>query len=483
MKNLLIKNLFFFLSLMTTMQLTAQVVKFEKVYGNTGYEYGYSVVQTYDKGYAMAGATSSFGNGNTDAYLLKVDSLGAIQFQKMYGGVNIDQAYCIKQTADSGLIMAGYTNSFGNGGYDMYVNKTDALGNVTWSKTYGGTNWDFAYSIQQTTDGGYIIAGGTSSYGNGNEDMYLVKINAKGDTSWTKTYGGSEDDEARSVKQTKDGGYILTGYTKSFGDSLGDIFTVKTNSIGDTLWTYTYKGATEDFSFDIIESIYNKYIIAGKTKRNNTGDFDGVTIELTLSGKFKNMDYWGGPKEDGIQSITESPTGRVAIAGYTTSFGMGGTDFLLYLMNPYNSATFGQGNMEKAFSINKTSDGGYIICGTSNSFSPFDHIYLVKTDSSGVSSGKIINVITNINTYSKISSKYTVYPNPTKDKININTIAGIKIKSLTIKDILGKAYPAPLITVNQDKIEVDCSFLKNGMYFISIENNYSIDIQRIIIQH
>lgn len=465
------------------MRLSAQVVKFQKVYGNSGYEYGYSAIQTYDKGYAIAGATSSFGNGNTDAYLLKVDSLGVIQFHKMYGGVNIDQAYCIKQTADSGLIMAGYTNSFGNGGYDIYINKTDAFGNVSWSKTYGGTNWDFAYSIQQTTDGGYIIAGGTSSYGNGNEDMYLVKINATGDTSWTKTYGGIEDDEARSVKQTKDGGYILTGFTKSVGDIMGDIYTVKTNSSGDTLWTYTFKGAKEDFSFDIIESIYGKYIIAGKTKSNNTGDFDGVTIELSLSGKFITIDYWGGSKEDGIQSITQSPSGRIAVAGYTASYGLGGTDFLLYLINPFGSGTYGKGDMEKAFSINKTSDGGYIMCGTSNSFSPFDHIYLVKTDSNGVSSGNIINVITNIKAYSKDRSNYTVYPNPTKDKITVNTINGIKIKTITIKDILGKTLPIPLITFNPDKIEVDCSSLKNGMYFINIVNNNRIDIQPIIIKH
>jgi hypothetical protein len=481
--NSLIKNIFFFFFLITTVRLSAQVVKFQKVYGNSGYEYGYSAIQTYDKGYAIAGATSSFGNGNTDAYLLKVDSLGVIQFHKMYGGVNIDQAYCIKQTADSGLIMAGYTNSFGNGGYDIYINKTDAFGNVSWSKTYGGTNWDFAYSIQQTTDGGYIIAGGTSSYGNGNEDMYLVKINATGDTSWTKTYGGIEDDEARSVKQTKDGGYILTGFTKSVGDIMGDIYTVKTNSSGDTLWTYTYKGVKEDFSFDIIESIYGKYIIAGKTKSNNTGDFDGVTIELSLSGKFITIDYWGGSKEDGIQSITQSPSGRIAVAGYTASYGLGGTDFLLYLINPFGSGTYGKGDMEKAFSINKTSDGGYIMCGTSNSFSSFDHIYLVKTDSNGVSSGNIINVITNIKAYSKDRSNYTVYPNPTKDKITINTINGIKIKTITIKDILGKTLPIPLITFNPDKIEVDCSSLKNGMYFINIVNNNRIDIQPIIIKH
>ena len=480
--NQVIRKIFLFLFIMYAGILSAQTVKFEKIYGNTGYDYGYAAIQTYDKGYAVAGVTSSFGKGNTDAYLLKVDSLGEIRFHKTFGGINIDQAYSIQQTTDSGLVMAGYTNSFGNGGYDMYINKTDASGNIIWTKTYGGANWDFAYSIRQTSDGGYIVAGGTTSYGNGNEDMYLVKLNASGDTTWTKTFGGTDDEEAKSVKQTKDGGYILTGFTKSFGDNTGDIYTIKTNSKGELLWAYQYKGSKEDFSFDIIESASGKYIIVGKTKSNNTGDFDGVKIDISLSGSFISMDYWGGPKEDGIHAITESPGGRLAIGGYTYSYGIGAADFLLYLINPFNSATYGKQETEKIFSINKTKDGGYIICGTSNSLSTFEHIYLVKTDSNGISSGKIVNVVTGMLNHSKFSNKFTIYPNPGNDKITINNLTGIPVKKITVKDILGKTCMTTAIT-NYDKIEMDCSALKNGIYFICVENNVFIDTQPVIIQH
>src|ERR1035437_7667261 len=190
-------------------------VKFEQILGGTGYDYGYSVIQTYDKGYVFAGSTTSYGSGNSDAYILKTDSLGVMLWQKTFGDINIDQAYSIKETTDSGLVIAGFTNSFGYGGYDMYVIKTDKNGNAIWTKTYGGTNWDFAYSIEPTTDGGYIIAGGTYSFGKGNEDMYLVKTNSTGDTLWTKTYGGANEDEAKSVKQTTDGGYMTVGYSEN----------------------------------------------------------------------------------------------------------------------------------------------------------------------------------------------------------------------------------------------------------------------------
>ena len=170
MKNF-VKLIFFIFIICPSNYTIAQAVKFEKVYGGTGYDYGHSVAQTFDKGYVIAGATTSFGVGSTDAYILKTDSMGVVLWQKTFGGINIDQFYSIKETSDSGFVMAGFTNSEGNGGYDMYVVKTDKNGDSLWTKSFGGTNWDFAYSVEQTSDGGYIIAGATYSYGNGNTDI------------------------------------------------------------------------------------------------------------------------------------------------------------------------------------------------------------------------------------------------------------------------------------------------------------------------
>ncbi|MBL7883281.1 MAG: hypothetical protein JNL69_04395, partial [Bacteroidia bacterium] len=125
----------------------AQSVKFEKIFGGNDYDYAYSVTQTFDRGYVVAGSTSSQGYGSTDAYVLKTDSLGNVLWQRYFGGINIDRFYSVTETPDSGLVMAGYTNSLGAGGYDMLVVKTNKLGVVEWEKYYGGSNWDFAYSI------------------------------------------------------------------------------------------------------------------------------------------------------------------------------------------------------------------------------------------------------------------------------------------------------------------------------------------------
>ena len=221
--------------------------KFYCRYGGNGYDEGNDVKQTLDGGYIITGSTSSIGQGNTDMYLLKLDSMGQVKFQKTFGGVSNEIGKSIVQLADSSYVMAGYTSSSGVGGYDVFLVKADKTGNLIWQKTYGGSDWDFANSMDATADGGFIIAGTTYSYGKGNADGFVIKTDANGDTTWTKTFGGLKDDEFKSVIQTSDGKYALTGYTKSFNDSLGDVWAIKLDINGDTLWRKFYGGVKEDF--------------------------------------------------------------------------------------------------------------------------------------------------------------------------------------------------------------------------------------------
>jgi len=176
--------------------------------------------------------TYSFGAGGGDVFLIKTDANGNVQWAKTYGGTSRDEAYSVQQTSDGEYIVAGVTYSFGAGGGDVFLIKTDANGNVQWAKTYGGTNGDSAYSVQQTSDGGYMVAGVTYSFGAGGGDVFLIKINASGNLQWAKTYGGTSRDEAYSVQQTSDGGYIVAGRTQSFGAGGGDVFLIKTDANG-----------------------------------------------------------------------------------------------------------------------------------------------------------------------------------------------------------------------------------------------------------
>ena len=240
--------------------------KFYCRYGGNGYDEGNDVKQTLDGGYIITGSTSSIGQGNTDLYLLKLDSMGQVKFQKTFGGVSNEIGKSVVQLSDSSYVMAGYTSSSGVGGYDVFLVKADKAGNLIWQKTYGGSDWDFANSMDTTADGGFIIAGTTYSYGKGNADGFVIKTDANGDTTWTKTFGGLKDDEFKSVIQTTDGNYALTGYTKSFNDSLGDGWIIRIDQTGNSTYTTSVGGLYSDVLNDVVELTNTNLYFVGSNK-------------------------------------------------------------------------------------------------------------------------------------------------------------------------------------------------------------------------
>jgi len=244
---------------------------------------GFSVQQTAD-GYIIAGWTRSFGAENKDVCLIKTDASGDTTWTRTYGGPGDDGGYSVQQTSDGGFVIAGYTYSFGAGSSGAYLVKTNSTGDTLWTRTYGGTRDDVGYSAQQTTDGGYVIAGRTQSVGAGNEDVYLIKTNTSGDTLWTRTYGGTDYDGGRSVQQTADGGYIITGYTHSSGAGSGDVYLIKTNASGDTLWTRTYGGPSPDVGYSAQQTSDSGYIITGYTYSFGTHYGDVYLIKTDANG-------------------------------------------------------------------------------------------------------------------------------------------------------------------------------------------------------
>jgi len=257
-------------------------IKWIKTYGSGG-DVGFSVQQTLDGGYIIAGITWSFGADYEDVYLIKTDAYGNVEWTKTYGGNAGDQSYSVQQTQDGGYIIAGETES-GAGRHDVYLIKTDVYGNVEWTKTYGGGDWDLGCSVQQTQDGGYIIVGATESFGAGEFDVYLIKTDAYGNVEWTKTYGGSYNDCGLSVQQTEDGGYIIAGYTYSFGAGKGDVYLIKTDAYGNVEWTKTYGGGGDDRGGSVQQTQDGGYIIAGATGSFGAGSWDVYLIKTDAYG-------------------------------------------------------------------------------------------------------------------------------------------------------------------------------------------------------
>ena len=267
---------------------------------------GYSVQQTTDGGFIIAGSTRSFGVGTPDGdnvYLIKTNASGDTLWTRNYGGTGIDWGNAVRQTTDGGYIIAGYTESFGAGIGDVCLIRTNAAGDTLWTRTYGGIYDDWGYSVQQTTDGGYIITGGTASFGAGDEDVYLIKTNALGDTLWTRTYGGTDIERGYSVQQTTDGGYIFAGLTYSFGAGGADVYVIATDAQGDTLWTRTYGGTGDDEGYSVQQTTDGGYIITGWTASFGAGGNNVYLIKTDAQGDTLWTRTYGGTGYDEGYSV------------------------------------------------------------------------------------------------------------------------------------------------------------------------------------
>jgi hypothetical protein len=238
-------------------------------YGGEGDEGAASVLAMPD-GFAIAGSTNSFGAGSSDFYLVKTDLTGTLQWNKTYGGTGSDSATCIISTSDGGYAIAGETDSYGSGWSDFWLVKTDYKGKVQWSHTYGGTGSDLVESVIETIDGGYALTGQTTSYGVGT-DFWLVKTDAAGNHQWNKTYGGTGYDGAKSIVQTSEEGYVLMGTTDSFGAGSSDFWLVQTDASGITQRSMTYGGTDSDEAHRAVATSDGGYALVGDTWSYGSG--------------------------------------------------------------------------------------------------------------------------------------------------------------------------------------------------------------------
>jgi len=367
----------------TTPEFEPHSLMWSQTFGGSNNDAAESIQRTMDGGYILVGYTESYGAGNNDAWLIKTDTEGTEQWGQTFGGSNDDVTKSVQQTTDGGYILAGWTKSYGAGNDDAWLIKTDAEGTEQWSQTFGGFDDDWVEFVQQTTDGGYILAGKTKSYGAGNGDAWLIKTNAMGTEQWSRTFGSYKNDWVFSVQQTTDGGYILTGFTYSYGIGGMDAWLIKTDAMGIEQWSQAFGGSDNDMTKSVQQTTDGGYILAGFTWSYGAGNRDVWLIKTSAEGTEQWSQTFGGPDWDMARFVQQTMDGGYILAGYTDSYGAGMESAWLIKTDAEGTEqwnqTFGGSKTDGLASVQQTMDGGYILAGKTDSYGANDRdAWLIK---------------------------------------------------------------------------------------------------------
>ena len=462
-----------------------------RTYGALSQDEGHAIRQVHDSGLVVVGSTGSFGFGNSDVYLLKVGLNGDLLWSKTFTDTQVESGLDVRQTLDSGLIITGFTNSFGNGGYDVYLLRTDSLGNVLWEKSYGGADWDFGYKVAVLPDGGFLVIGDTYSFGSGNSDVYLIRTDENGDTLWTQTYGGPLEDYGRSVKETSSGGFVLAGgYSHSTADM--DAWLLLTDAMGDTVWTSTVGGDSLDYARDVVETADLGYSAIGITQSYSPYS-EMLHLKVDQNGMESWQNNWGQINDqEGHELILRNDGGFIA-GGYTKTSGAGGKEFFTQRVasnGAYESGrTNGYPDDEEGFGLDSTNDGRIVMVGYIEGvgFGQKD-VMVILADSTGDTGGSppisIIDPL-NVNEQTEEIVDVSVYPNPFVQGtyIELGSGRGSLEWEISVNDITGRLVWIAT-GLRQDRVWFDGKALRPGVYMYRIETaDGRASSGRLILQH
>tara|TARA_R100000935_G_scaffold15425_1_gene30765 strand:- start:40177 stop:41697 length:1521 start_codon:yes stop_codon:yes gene_type:complete len=474
---------------------TAPTIEWESSFSSGGNDDCFHILPTQDGGYLAAGHTFT-SNMYPDYWLIKLDSSGEMEWEKIIGGSFAESPREIIATPDNGYIIVGRSQSVdgdisGNiGTFDFWVVKINSIGEIQWEKSYGGTQFDEALSIIMTPDNNYVIAGNTASNDvdvtghQGLVDYWVIKIDGSGNLLWQKTMGGTRDDRAESIKNTPDGGFIVAGYTDSsdgdVSEHLGedDYWIVKLNAAGEIEWEKTYGGSDVDLARDIQVTIDGNYIVFGYTASNdvdvtdNNGGFDVWVVKLDDTGNIIWQKNFGGSENDYSLSGKATLDGGIVVGGSTHSnngdvtYNRGSAD--VWIVKLYASgdlrweSTFGGSNYELSNSIEKTADGGYILGGYSESS---DGNVSNPTPALGdIWIAKLEPEVLDITEFTEIG--ISASPNPVQNSLNVTS--KLPIGNIKIYNGSGEFINSYLIKSNNTNI--DMSQYSSGVYMLEVEN-------------
>ncbi|OYD16824.1 hypothetical protein CH333_02535, partial [candidate division WOR-3 bacterium JGI_Cruoil_03_44_89] len=425
--------LFVMIGVSILLSKTMSGTSWTRTYGGPQYDAGSSVIQTQDEGYLVVGTTCSYGAGNRDLWIIRTDSLGDTLWTRTYGGSEGDDGGYIISTSDGYYLLMGSTKSYGAGFRDAWLLKIDSTGDTLWTHTYGGNGVDHLSCVVETPDNGYLLVGGIQS-GEYTNDLWLVKTDSLGDTICTRTYRPEGDSYCAGhyIVPTQDGNYIVLGERTPF--AMESIWLLKVNSLGDTLWTQTYGGETcYDIGSCLVGTEDGGYLIIGETFLY--GDRPDLWLIKTDSlGDTLWTRVYGSELGEGGYFITPTEDGCYIILGYIEPLDIADIWFLKVDASGdiLWTRAYGGASEDWGYCVRQTLDGGYIIVGDTHSYGEGNaDVWLIKTDSLGyvgVEEGKPnLNIL------------WESYPNPFSRWVSVRYNLPVEsIISTEIYDMAGR---------------------------------------------
>jgi hypothetical protein len=463
----------------TVLHLSAQApdTAWTKTFGGSDDERAYSVWQTHDGGYILAGYACSYGAGGYDVYLVKTNSLGDTLWTRTFGEDGDDFGYSVQQTSDKGYIITGIYGSDDLYADDIYLIKTDSMGDSVWIKTYGKDMTEEGKSVQQTTDGGYIISGTTYRYGVGGSEIYIMKTNSSGDSLWMKTFGAEPGISIKGtwVQQTDDGGYIITGYRDEYRTPRNQIYLIKTDSVGDTTWIKIFGGIYDDEAKEVRQTNDGGYVIVGYTASYGAGDGDVYLLKTNSMGDSLWAKTFGGGCKDAGGSVQQTDDGGYILSGIR-GYCAAGRDIYIIKTDSLGDTLWtktagGSGFWETAPSVLQSNDGGYVIAGCTDSYGAGGtDMYLIKLepDVSGIENNtppeEIFVSAASPNPFTNETTLTYTLPEETSVNISVNNILGQEMEEFN----LGKKS-AGVHTFTWRGTSISGEILPSGIYFLKVK--------------
>ncbi len=455
-------------------QLSGQNIPFTHSYGYFGAEEGFGIVEASDSGYVLCGQTGSFTNGQSDVFLVKISINGELEWAKNIGFYNSEGARSIAKVPGGGYLLAGYGNSFGNGGYDALIIRTDENGDTLFTKHYGGTDWDFADKIIALSDGNFFVVGKTYSFGEGGSDAYILKINPQGDTLYTRTFGTAGDQAARDILEYQPGKVAICGYGTFFENSGEDVFLASFDHVAN-LWDFetvaTLPGAQEGHA--LVKFPGGRFVVVGTSKPGS--HYAPASFFFNTSGNYVDQTLLGGPTlNEFLYTAHLYGPDQMVVAGKWIPVGTTKSDAVYYVLN--DSGYFLDGRVVSnsgdnvARQIIVSSDGGIVAVGTSKGLGP---------GLSGVLAWKMNNLLEASDSQSAVlgmgdkdgpESDVQIMPNPVYDYFQMAIPAGESVKTLSLSDAQGRNVKLLFsFCENGGLLSSSLSSCSSGIYFLQAE--------------